>query len=209
MMNYLVLLSSAIVLFSCGQKNKEELIDMHDIMPSSERYNDNETPQEKIDKIDFGFNAALANELGINISGLHFYEAPMFPDRFNPKRTKKLVLMQEMDSTLFCQWSYKDSVATKNAFYNWIDCFGAKCKSIKMYEKINFQKENFVLFMNDTSITYISSSQKMNYVDWQEFFEKSQEIEDWKLLIQQGMRGKANWSRIEKGKIIENSTSLK
>jgi hypothetical protein len=100
-------------------------------------------------------------------------------------------------------------VATKNAFYNWIDCFGERCKAIKMYERANLQKENFVLFMSDTAIVYISSSKKLKYADWQTYFEKTNKIEDWKLIMHQGLRGKTNWGRIEKGKYIENSTTVK
>jgi hypothetical protein len=197
------------VLFSCTEKGKDEVIDMSDITPSSDRDYDADLKNEKKDTIDYGFNSAVANELGLNLSGIHFYEYPLFPDRFNPRTTKKLVLMQEMDSTFFCQWSYRDSVATKNAFYNWIDCFGERCKSIKMYERANLQKENFVLLMSDTAIVYISSSKQLKYADWQTYFEKTYKIEDWKLIMHQGVRGKTKWGKIEKGKYIENSTAVK
>lgn len=207
MIKYFAILYFAISLLSCGEKNKDEVLDMSDITPSSERNYD--TVAAKIDTIDFGFNSAVANELGLNLSSIHFYEDPLFPDRFNPRTTKKLVLMQEMDSTFYCQWSYRDSVATKNAFYNWIDCFGERCKSIKMYERANLQKENFVLLMSDTAIVYISSSKLLKYADWQAYFEKSYKIEDWKLIMHQGVRGKTNWGKIEKGKYIENSTAVK
>lgn len=182
---------------------------MRDIIPSSERYKGDENEPEKIDTIDFGFNTSVANELGFNISSLHYYEYPLFPDRFNPKTVKKLVLMQEVDSTIFCQWSYRDSVATKNAFYNWIDCFGERCKSIKMFEQANLQKANFILFMNDTSIIYISSSKQLKYTDWQTYYKKTLKIDDWKLIMHQGVRGKTNWGRIEKGKYIDNSIQIK
>ena len=197
------------VLFSCGEKSKNEVIDMSEISPSSNRNYDDDSKPEEIDTIDYGFNSAVVNELGLNLSDIHLYEYPLFPDRFNPRTTKKLVLMQEMDSTFFCQWSYRDSVATKNAFYNWIDCFGERCKSIKMYERANLQKENFVLFMSDTAIVYISSSKQLKYADWQTYFKKTKNIEDWKLIMHQGVRGKTNWGKIEKGKYIDNSTQVK
>lgn len=207
MFKQFVFLILAISLFSCGEKNKNEVLDMSDITPTSERNYD--SVAVKTDTIDYDFNSAVANELGLNLSGIHYYEYPLFPDRFNPRTTKKLVLMQDMDSTFFCQWSYRDSVATKNAFYNWIDCFGQKCKSIKMYERVNLQKENFVLLMSDTAIVYISSSKQLKYADWQTYFEKTNKIDDWKLIMHQGVRGKTNWGRIEKGKYIENSIPVK
>lgn len=191
-------ISLILLLFSCGRKEKK-IIDMSDVTPKSER-DYTQQKKEKVDTIDFGFNSFVANELGLNLSGIKFNEAPMFPDRFLPKRTKKLVLMQELDSTLFCQWSFKDSTQTKNAFYNWLDCFGPKNKSIYFGQNVNFQKDNFVILVNDTSITYISSVKKIQQDDWLNYFEKTQEIKNWKTVIHQGSRTKATWFKVVDGK---------
>ena len=184
---------------ACGEKKKEVLRDMKDLTPKSER-DYTQQRNEKLDTIDFGFNSGVANELGLNLSGIKFNKAPMFPDRFLPKSTKKLILMQEVDSTLFCQWSFKDSTQTKNAFYNWVDCFGEKCKSIKFGETINFQKDNFVILVNDTSLTYITSVKKIQQDDWLQFFEKTEAIKNWKTVIYQSSRSKATWFKVVDGK---------
>lgn len=184
---------------ACGEKKEEVLRDMKDITPKSER-DYTQQRNEKLDTIDFGFNSGVANELGLNLSGIKFNKAPMFPDRFLPKSTKKLILMQEVDSTLFCQWSFKDSTQTKNAFYNWVDCFGEKCKSIKFGETINFQKDNFVILVNDTSLTYITSVKKIQQDDWLQFFEKTEAIKNWKTVIYQSSRSKATWFKVVDGK---------
>ena len=187
------------LLAACGEKKKEVLRDMKDLTPKSER-DYTQQRNEKLDTIDFGFNSGVANELGLNLSGIKFNKAPMFPDRFLPKSTKKLILMQEVDSTLFCQWSFKDSTETKNAFYNWLDCFGEKCKSIKFGETINFQKDNFVILVNDTSLTYITSIKKIQQDDWLQFFEKTEAIKNWKTVIYQSSRSKATWFKVVDGK---------
>lgn len=187
------------LLVACGEKKKEVLRDMKDIAPKSER-DYTQQRNEKLDTIDFGFNSFVANELGLNLSGIKFNKAPMFPDRFLPKSTKKLILMQEVDSTFFCQWSFKDSTQTKNAFYNWMDCFGEKCKSIKFGETINFQKDNFVILVNDTSLTYITSIKKIQQDDWLQFFEKTEAIKNWKTVIYQSSRSKATWFKVVDGK---------
>ena len=187
------------LLAACGEKKKEVLRDMKDLTPKSER-DYTQQRNEKLDTIDFGFNSGVANELGLNLSGIKFNKAPIFPDRFLPKSTKKLILMQEVDSTLFCQWSFKDSTETKNAFYNWLDCFDEKCKSIKFGQTINFQKNNFVILVNDTSLTYISSIKKIQQEDWLKFFEKTEEIKNWKIVIHQNSKSKATWFRVVDGK---------
>lgn len=191
-------LASILILFSCGRK-ENKIMDMKDITPKSER-NYTKQKKENVDTIDFGFNSVVANELGFNLSGIKFNETALFPDRFSPTRTKKLVLMQELDSTLFCQWSFKDSTQTKNAFYNWIDCFGPKNKSIYFGQNVNFQKDNFIILVNDTSITYISSVKIIQHADWLSYFEKTQELKNWKIVINQGVRSKAIWFKVVDGK---------
>jgi hypothetical protein len=184
---------------ACGEKKKEVLRDMKELTPKSER----DYTQQKIEKVDtiyFGFNSFIANELGLNVSGIKFNEAAMFPDRFEPKSTKKLILMQEADSTLFCQWSFKDSTQVKNAFYNWLDCFGEKCKSIKFGETINFQKDNFVILVNDSCLTYITSIKKIQQDFWLQFFDKTEATKNWKIVIYQSSRSKATWFKVVDGK---------
>lgn len=191
-MRYLSIIFIVFILFACGEEKKDEVIDMQDITPHSDRDYDH-TQKEIIDTIDFGFDQAVANELGMNLSSVKFFEKPLFPDRFTPKSSKKLILMQEIDSTFFCQWTFKDSLKTMNALFNWIDCFGPKCKSIKYRFNENFQPENMLIFVNDTSITYISSDKPLSEKDWQHYFEKVNGIEEWDNVIIQKAKRKASW----------------
>lgn len=180
------------LLIACGEEKKRDVIDMTEITPRSER-NYDEGTKESIDTIDFKFDQSAANELGMNLSGLKFFNLPLLPDRFSPKSSNKLVLMQEADSTVFCQWVFKDSLKTMNALFNWLDCFGPKCKSIKYRFNENFQSEHMLIFVNDTSITYISSEQILSEKDWQSYFETVHRIEDWENVIIQKAGRKAVW----------------
>jgi hypothetical protein len=95
---------------------------------------------------------------------------------------------------------FKDTIRTKNALYNWLDCFGPSCKSIKVSEKKNFQRDYMLMLVNDTSITYVSSPVKIDFKSWLTYFEKL-EIENWRLMLEQNAGGKATWSQIKKGEI--------
>ena len=117
-----------IVLFSCGEKPKEEVLDMEDIIPQSERYKDGVTTGEKKDTIDLGFDIWMAVRAGISVMEVGRHEDPMFVDRFQPKSILKLDLNTKTDKIFFGQWTFRDSLKTMNAFYNWIDCFGTNCK---------------------------------------------------------------------------------
>jgi hypothetical protein len=184
---------------ACVEKKKEVLRDMKDLTPKSERTYSEKNQEEK-DSIQFDFDAEIAREIGVEVMEFDKVEAPMFPDRFHPISATKLHLQLKKDGILFCQWSFKDSTQTKNAFYNWLDCFGEKCKSIKFGETINFQNDNFLLFVNDTLITYITSAERIEEEAWLNYFKQKNGLEDWKIFLQQGTRAKAKWFAVEKGK---------
>lgn len=172
---------------------------MNDIMPQAKK--DAYTPKsDSTHSIDYGFDVKIADKIGIQVMEIDSIDEPMFPDRFIPRRTNKLALQLKEDLIVYCQWSFKDSIHTKNALYNWIDCFGPKCKSIKLGQKANFQKDNFVMFVNDTSITYISSRINISAEDWMKYFEIKNEIVDWKIMIQQNTSSKAKWYMVAEGK---------
>ncbi len=201
--NYLYFFSIVLLITAaCGGKQKDEVIDMKDITPHSTRNYDS-TKTENVETSDYGFNREVADSIGLAIMEIDSVEDPFFVDRFSPRSQIKLYLQLKEDNILFCQWSFKDSVKTKNAFYNWIDCFGEKCKSIHFGQNVNFQKDNFRLFMNDTSITYISSALKLSTKDWQAYLKSVSGVEEWKLIIEQSTRGKAKWMRFADDKLEE------
>lgn len=188
-------------LFACGNEKKDKVIDIHDIIPQSER---DYVKKETIEKEStFGFNKLVADSIGIQVMEIDSIGEAFFVDRFSPRTIKKLHLQLQADALLYCQWTFKDSTKTKNALYNWIDCYGANCKSIHFGEKVNFQKDNFRIFMNDTSITYISSALKLKTNDWLHYLKSVHGIEDWKLVIEQSARGKAKWFSVIEDKIEE------
>lgn len=188
-----------LTLFACTQK-KPKVIDMSDITPHSERENDGKANDDKSKIIDYGFDLKIADEVGLQVMEIDSIGEPLFPDRFSPKKIKKLTLHLKENSITYCHWTFKDSIHTKNAFYNWIDCYGSNCKSIKYGQKMNFQKDNFILLESDTSLTFISSPIKLIADDWLKYFELQTEIKDWKLMIYQATRGKATWCSVIEGK---------
>lgn len=200
--NYLFLVSIVLLITAaCGGNQKDEVIDMNDITPQAKHKDPIVKAEEKAS--DYGFNRTVADSIGLKVMEIDSVEEPFFVDRFSPRSQTKVYLQLEEDKILFCQWTFKDSVKTKNAFYNWIDCYGEKCKSIHFGQNVNFQKDNFRLFMNETSITYISSPLKLSTKDWQAYLKSVSGVEEWKLIIEQSTRGKAKWMRFFDDKLEE------
>ena len=168
-------------------------MDLKDIMPQSERYKNGAVDTLKKDTLDYGFDIWLAEKAGITLMELDLHEEPVFQDRFNARSVKKLDLQFKDGMAFFGQWTFKDSIKTMNAFYNWIDCYGEKCKSIRFLEEARFQPEPMLIFLNDTSITYISSSLPLDEQKWQNYLRLKDGIELWDLVVIQKKQRKAGW----------------
>lgn len=200
--NYLFLLSLILLISAaCDGNQKDEVIDMKDVTPQAKHKEPVLKAEEKASY--YGFNRLVADSVGLKVMEIDSVKEPFFVDRFSPRSKTKLHLQLKEGQLLYCQWTFKDSLKTKNAFYNWIDCYGEKCKSIHFGQKVNFQKDNFRLFMNDTSITYVSSSLKLSTKDWQAYLKSVNGVEQWNLIIEQATRGKAKWMRFFDDKLEE------
>jgi len=199
------LYSLMLLLVSCSGETKEEILNIEDITPQAKRDYSSDTLSKKTETV-YPINDYLIDSL-IGHFTISIYDKKMFPERFSPKWVNKLAFVNEKDTMLFCQWSFKDSVQTKNAFYNWIDCFGERCKSIRLGENTKFQRDNFVMLVNDTSINYISSPMKVSEKNWIKYFELDQKIENWKYIIYQRTGAKANWYRVEENELLELKTT--
>lgn len=169
---------------------------MSDLTPQSKR--DTSELKKVKDTTHFSlFNLSLADSCGIRIQEFSEVKDPMFPDRFMPKNKCKLNLRASESSTFYGQWMYPDSLKTMNAFFNWLDCFGPECSSYKIGEEVNMQKDGFIFFINDTLITYFSSSTKLELNNWQQYLEKFYGIDQWDVVIWQQPRKKAVWMKYD------------
>lgn len=180
---------------ACVQKEKEHVINLKDVIPTADDSKPIHTDAAKKDTT-LGFNLNAAHELNITVQHVKIFDLPLLPDRFNPKSTIKLFLFEGKDSILFSQWVYQDSSHTQNAFYNWLDCFGKNCRSFKIGQKSRFQNESFILFVNDTILTYLSSPLNLNPKQWIHYFEKNNAIESWKYVVFQPKHSKTNWFNV-------------
>lgn len=186
----------AMLLFSCSGENKEKVLDMSDLTPQAKEETSKSLKVK--DTAHFSLiNLILADSCGIPIQQFRELKEPMFPDRFMPKSKFKLNLETEHKNLFMGQWNYPDSIKTMNAFFNWLDCFGPECKSIKLGEEENMQKEGLLFFINDTSITYFSSNSKLDLERWQQYLEKQYGINQWDLVVWQQPRKKAVWMRYD------------
>lgn len=173
---------------------KPEVLDMSDILPESERYGEgNETQEDSADMDSMAQVRMMFVSNGVEITDAYSIENSLFPDRFGPESTVKYKLNYKGDTLLYCKWIYKDSAKVMNALYNWIDCFGTKCKSVYVNQNVNMQRNPMKIMVSDTSLIFIESQLSMDFKLWDEFHEKLGYTNDWNMIIEQGKGAKARW----------------
>lgn len=188
-------------MFGCDSP-KEELIDLKDIIPHSERYDENgvDDPVESVDSIQvliqyFAKNGIVAESIVTNVSRL-------FPDRFGPENSAGYQLVMGQDTLMYHKWRFKDSSKVMNAFYNWIDCFGKGCKSVYVGEEKNFQKNAMQLLVSDSTLIYIEGP-NVDFAKWLAYHDSLGYQPDWNYAIEQSARSRAKWYTFKDKKKIK------
>jgi hypothetical protein len=194
-MRVLYLIAVLIVVSACSS-SEEELVDIHDILPNSERnYNEAETsdvpdPNEQL-LIDF---LSVLPELKAVEVGTDRH----FIDRFEADTSYNYRLIGETDSLIYREWLFKDSIKTRSAFFNWID-HASRGESVVVGTAIRLNNRSFQLLLNDTLIVLIDGA-GLEHKEWATYF-KDKGKEDWDFILQQTGKGKAKWYRMKEGKL--------
>lgn len=184
---YIILSSIWFILFSC-QESKEEIVELHDIIPVSEEYEEGTYDHEEVQKIENSIENPFSGFGG----AIDLIENNLFPDRFGVLSSKKYNVYFDEDSLEFYQWTFKDSSTTMSVFYNWLDCFGKSCESIQMLEEKKWGNEAFKLMVKDTSLVYIRSEESFKQGVWDDYFLNDKE-QQWYFILEQSRWGKVNW----------------
>jgi hypothetical protein len=184
---------------------KENIKDMNDIIPTSERDYDqkdtlNGTDADSLKRYQVRFEA-----LGKQLDSISIYDEDLFPERVGPETTEKIRLVFGDDEVIFAKWTFSDSLRVTNALFNWADCFGPKCNSIRIGEEKNLQRNAFQILANDSVLVYIESTAAIDAKKWDAYFEQLEYELDWNYRLEQSKGGKVRWFNY----IDEKKTPLK
>lgn len=133
-------------LFSCGgDAEKGAVISMEDFAgETGEIVQDvNESKDTTVFDSTQPLNQFLASQLEKFDTCSHAEFHPI--DRFSYNRQLKIEFKSKTDvaygkdkmvtpRAAFYYYTFADSTKTKNAFYNWLDCFGSDCQQVKLFD---------------------------------------------------------------------------
>ncbi|MDG1331859.1 MAG: hypothetical protein P8P74_05995 [Crocinitomicaceae bacterium] len=191
-MKYLLILALGLLTVACTSETKEDIKDLNDILPDSERDYDQKDSVLVDDADTLGIYQARFAELG-ELDSINVCEEDLFPDRFGPERIEKFRLNLAGEEVVFVKWRFQDSARVTNALFNWLDCFGENCKSIRVSEERNLLKNAFHIFANDTVLVYVESKKRIDAKSWDKYFEENGYELDWDVLMEQAPRGRVQW----------------
>lgn len=136
----------SLVFIACGHDaEKGEVISMDDFAGKTGELLENNTQIEDTLLSDTGgpLSRFLASQL-VNFDTVSHAEFNPI-DRFSYSQKLKIEFKSKTDveygkdkkvtpRASFYYYSFADSIKTKNAFYNWLDCFGGECQQIKLFD---------------------------------------------------------------------------
>lgn len=161
------------LLFSCSEsQDQSETINIEELIPQSERdyeYVEEEDTVKLLKSIHPSVKK-LANSL--NFQWVEKENGSHFPNRFSFQSHDDYILVKEEDTIHYSHWYYEDSLRTTSALFNWMDCFGDKCQSLRFNEDLTLKSPKyFGLWATDTALIFIYSDQKFNVNNWNKALE--------------------------------------
>lgn len=183
---------------------EEKILKLDDLLPKSEHVSTIDTADLRSPEEDLlsSFNRTTIKFDSLHLLGL---KDRLFPSRFGPDTTLMLQLSGEKGTVKYYRWTFSDSTRTINALLNWLDCFGPNCRSLRLGDEVNFQRNPMQLFVNDTSLIYIDAEYP-DFENWLILHDSLGYKQEWEIYLEQGKGGKARWYRFEEEKKIKIET---
>ena len=191
MTSLLLPLICLVLCVSCGKNNDNKVIKYEDIGEKAQSNTSVDVlPSEYENNEDTTLN--LTN-LDIKISKTFKISSNDFLDRFNSEESFKRLILTSNDSIYFKSWSFQDSTACMNAFYNLLDCFGKDCTPIELYST-DFNTLNYnLLLVFENQIHSIISKENQDLQVWHRYFEAENDISEYHYILEQKRNQRMTW----------------
>lgn len=190
-------------LIACKSNQEEKALSLDDISKSSTVYNESDSVQKQvIIKANYFDSVSIASQnlidsLKLNQNSIHLLDTIIFPDRFGAASSEKWYSSSPKDSLVFMKWTFQTVLKAENALFNWLDCFGLKCRAIPMGTNTYFSKRGTLILCNEKELYFIESSKKLDEISWLEKIKSNSKRKEWKFFIVQQPNRKIEWKTID------------
>lgn len=130
-------------------------------------------------------------------------DSMLFPDRFGPSNLEKWYLLNQKDSLVALHYAFKDSLRTKNAFFNWIDCYGPKCTSYRVGSQFKKQNRSSLFLVGSNDLIYMESKGTIPVGKLISLLNEKKEEQNWIYVVEIPAGSKTRWSSVKEGELKE------
>ena len=178
-------------ILGCGSNTNDKKVNLH----NKKKYYKHEkpTPNKEKDTLIILFDRYNQDSINLEITKISPNLEKTFIERFPNKKIFNFILESKNSTVKHLQIDYLDSNSMKNAFFNFLDCYGKDCKSIELFQKVKFSKTFFMLLASTKSIHIIESEFNQNPKKWINLLRYSNKKDPIKFIIIQKKQQKANW----------------
>ena len=127
------------------------------------------------------------------------WDTVLFADRFGPKSSEKWIVTGKKDSLVLLRYTFKDSLQTKNAFFNWLDCFGPRCRPYRVGDNLRLPKRQGLILVGAKNLLFVEGNKAVNELLIRNLLEEKPKKQFWIYSIAIPKKGKTTWKRVTKG----------
>jgi hypothetical protein len=178
-------------ILGCGSNTNDKKVNLH----NKKKYYKHKkpTPNKEKDTLIVLFDRYNQDSINLEITKISPNLEKTFIERFPNKKIFNFILESKNSTVKHLQIDYLDSNSMKNAFFNFLDCYGKDCKSIELFQKVKFSKTFFMLLASTKSIHIIESEFNQNPKKWINLIRYSNKKDPIKFIIVQQKQQKAKW----------------
>jgi hypothetical protein len=153
-----------IILFVACKEEKPKILNIEDLRPKAKETKKEQNVSASSDTLTNYIKSYNKDSFLLEIKSLNPIEVKSFFNRFAPIKQEKFQLFTSdtMLELFHSTWTFKDSMSTTNAFYNWLDIE----HSSKLGGNFSFGKQNYLMIISKNKIDLIESNQKIPFENW-------------------------------------------
>lgn len=181
----------------CGGSSTEKTVSMDDITPVSTRdySEDTSTAPVVVQKPGSDILIRLGDTL-LKETSWKKWDTTLFADRFGPTVSEKWIALSGKDSLTIQHYKFKDSLRTKNAFFNLLDCFGKRCTSYVVGGNLRIPGRAAQFFIGEKDVYLIESSKSPDFEKIRHILSPDIKKQHWLYVVNIPVRGKTTWKAV-------------
>jgi hypothetical protein len=192
-----------LTIVACSESKTEEItLDDLKQIESTKEYVDEKPEINSVNQPSGTVLTAISDTL-IGKASWQSWDTLFYPQRFGPSKVETWICTNSVDSLSLVELGFSDSLKTFNAFYNWLDCFGPKCRTIQLLESFKVSGRNSLILVKSKSILFVESNHKISIEKVISGLEKKKEKQVWDYILHAVKGKKAQWYRANNGQLTE------